>query len=101
VQFAAVEQYSEYLRYAAGAMQVDGHEATGGFEVANDGHLLTHALEIIKLPVDPGGTRDGETTSPLTSDLRLSAIEVAVAMVARVRDASRSARAAASIWTFW
>ncbi|MCY1373645.1 hypothetical protein D9M69_609330 [compost metagenome] len=58
VQQAGVEQHLHDLRDAAGAVQVDREVFAAGFQVAQHGCLLAHALEIVDGPLHFGRMRD-------------------------------------------
>ena len=51
---AGIEQQLHYLRDATGLMQVDGHIATTGFEIANHRDPLANGLKVIDVELNAG-----------------------------------------------
>ena len=60
VQQAGLQQNLHHLWDATGAVQVHGQVLTAGFQVANDGDLLAHALEVVDGPLHTCGVGYGQ-----------------------------------------
>ena len=60
MESAMVEQHSQHLPHATDAMKVYGHVAARWLQVAENGRLPTHALEVVQRAFDASRFRDCE-----------------------------------------
>jgi hypothetical protein len=55
-----LEQHSQHLLHAADAMKVYRHIAARWLQVAQNGHLAPHDLEVVQCPFDASRFRNGK-----------------------------------------